>query len=55
MKAAAKDLHALGPLFVLVKGGHLEQGEPVLHHTAAISTAAQPHESGLRAGTVVLS
>ncbi len=33
MKAAAKDLHALGPQFVLVKGGHLEQGEPVLHHT----------------------
>ena len=26
MKAAARDLHALGPQYVLVKGGHLEQG-----------------------------
>ncbi len=27
MKAAAKELHALGPQCVLVKGGHLEQGK----------------------------
>ena len=27
MKAAARELHALGPQYVLVKGGHLEQGE----------------------------
>ena len=26
MKAAARDLHALGPQYVLVKGGHLQQG-----------------------------
>lgn len=26
MKAAAIDLHALGPQCVLVKGGHLQQG-----------------------------
>ena len=30
MKAAARDLHALGPQYVLVKGGHLEQGKAVL-------------------------
>ena len=30
MKAAAKDLHALGPDYVLVKGGHLEQGKVLL-------------------------
>ena len=27
MKAAARDLHALGPEYVLVKGGHLQQGD----------------------------
>ena len=26
MEAAARDLHALGPQYVLVKGGHLQQG-----------------------------
>ena len=34
MKAAAKDLHALGPGYVLVKGGHLEQGKALLHSSA---------------------
>ncbi len=31
MKAAAIDLHALGPQNVLVKGGHLQQGAQLSH------------------------
>ena len=30
MEAAARDLHALGPQYVLVKGGHLDAGEMLL-------------------------
>lgn len=35
MKAAAADLHALGPQYVLVKGGHLNAGQlpRLLDHT----------------------
>ena len=42
MKAAAKDLHALGPQYVLVKGGHLEQGEVLLRLCRHVSHWLQP-------------
>ncbi len=43
MKAAAKDLHALGPQYVLVKGGHLEQGKAAIlrQPSSAISLSYQ--------------
>ena len=38
---AARDIHALGPQYVLVKGGHLSQPDP---EAAAASLASQPEQ-----------
>ena len=37
MKAAARDLHAFGPQYVLVKGGHLQQGTVLAPAWSSIS------------------